>query len=171
MMNREIPKKNYIILGVVIVLTFLLMYYFYMWYDAYMDTKLGNPILDKYMEVINYNELDNYLVENNNVIIYVSVLEDSQIRDFEKKLKGLYKKHEIERDILYMDVTQDKKIVDKIVTEYSNSSFNYDIPVFLVIENGSIKGFYNVKENGYDVQNVKLFIDSIKFLEEDEING
>ena len=32
------------------------------------------------MTVINYNELDNYLVENPNTIVYVSVLEDETMR-------------------------------------------------------------------------------------------
>ena len=171
MMNREIPKKNYVVLGIVLIGTFLLMYYFYMWYDAYLETKLGKPILDKYMEVINYNELDNYLVENNNAIIYVSYLEDTEIRDFEKQLKSLLKRHEIDRDVLYMDVTDNKKIVDTIISKYSNNSFNYDIPVILVIENGKLKDIYSIKDNGYDITSVKLFIESIKFLEEDELNG
>ena len=170
-MNREIPKKNYIILGIVIVVTFLLMYYFYMWYDAYMDTKLGKPILDKYMEVINYNELDDYLIENNNAIIYVSVLEDEEIRNFEKQLKIMLRKRVIDRDILYMDITKDRKIIDTIISKYASNGFNYDVPVILVIENGVLRESYNIKENNYDIDSVKLFIESVKFLEEDELNG
>jgi len=170
-MKREIPKKNYIILGIVVILTFLLMYYFYMWYDAYMNTKLGKPILDKYMDVINVNEIDAYLIENNDAIIYVSILEDEEIRNFEIKLKNLLKKRIIDRDILYLDITNNKKIIDSVINKYSNGNFNYDVPMILVIEDGSLKDFYNIKENNYDIDNVKLFIESIKFVEEDEING
>lgn len=170
-MNREIPKRNYIILGVVVIVTFLLMYYFYMWYDAYMDTKIGKPILDKYMDVINGNEIDDYLIENNDAIIYVSVLENEEIRDFEKKLKSLLRKRVIDRDILYLDVTNNKKMLDTLIDKYSSSSFNYDVPMILVIEDGNLKDFYNIKENNYDIDNVKLFIQGIKFLEEDELNG
>ena len=170
-MNREIPKRNYIILGIVVIVTFLLMYYFYMWYDAYMDTKIGKPILDKYMDVINGNEIDDYLVENNDAIIYVSVLENEEIRDFEKQLKSLLRKRVIDRDILYMDVTNNKKMLDTLIDKYSSSSFNYDVPMILVIEDGNLKDFYNIKENNYDIDNVKLFIQGIKFLEEDELNG
>ena len=170
-MNREIPKRNYIILGIVVIVTFLLMYYFYMWYDAYMDTKIGKPILDKYMDVINGNEIDDYLVENNDAIIYVSVLENEEIRDFEKQLKSLLRKRVIDRDILYLDVTNNKKMLDTLIDKYSSSSFNYDVPMILVIEDGNLKDFYNIKENNYDIDNVKLFIHGIKFLEEDELNG
>ena len=76
---RSVPKKNYFILGIIIIVSLLLLYYMHMWSLAYNETKLNMPILDKYLEVINYNELDNYLVEMPNTVIYVSVLEDENI--------------------------------------------------------------------------------------------
>ena len=63
-----------------------------MWVDVYKESKINIPILDKYMTVINYNELDNYIVENPDTIIYVSVLEDEKIIDennLENKLEEL----------------------------------------------------------------------------------
>ena len=81
---RKVPVKNYIILGIVITVTMLVLYYFYMWVDVYKESKINIPIMDKYMTVINYNELDNYLVENPNTILYVSVLDNEEIRTFEK---------------------------------------------------------------------------------------
>ena len=86
---RVIPIKNYIILGIVLLVSFLILYYLYLWHESYNESKLNVPILDKYMDVINYNELSDYLVENPDSIIYVSVLENSDIRSFEKKLKSV----------------------------------------------------------------------------------
>lgn len=171
-MGRVVPKKNYVILGIVIILTFFLMYYFYMWYEAYMDNKLNKPILNKYMEVINSNELDNYLVENTNTILYVSVLEDSKIRDFEKEFKSMLRKNKVSRDILYMDITSGTHLVDTVVSRYSNGMVDdVDVPVIIVIEDGKLKSFYDIKENNYEIDGVIRFIDSVKFLEEDELNG
>jgi len=171
-MNKTIPKKNYVILGLVIIGTFFFMYYIYMWYDAYLDTKTSKPILDRYMEVINFNELDDYLIENNDAIIYVSVLEDSEIRSFEKKLKALFKSHSIDKDILYMDVTNNKMVVDTVLSKYSNGTIsNGDVPMILVIEGGVLRNVYNIKSNNYDIELVKLFINGIKFLGEDELYG
>ena len=48
------------------------------------------------MRVINYNELENYVVENPNTVVYVSILEDEDIREFEKKLKNKYKNKDIQ---------------------------------------------------------------------------
>ena len=169
-MSRVIPKKNYAILGIVIVATVLLIYYLYMWYEVYLENKLSSPILDKYMEVINYNELDDYLIERSSAIIYISVLENSEIREFEKKFKGLIKNRKIDRDILYMDVTNDNTVASKIISKYSVDSVNnFSIPIVLVIDYGKIKSIFDIKENDYNVNSLKSFIDSVKFLDEDEL--
>ena len=60
--GREIPLKNYIILGLVVLLTLGLVYYFYLWYITYEESKLNETIMDRYLEVINYNELNDYIV-------------------------------------------------------------------------------------------------------------
>lgn len=175
MEKRVIPLKNYIILGIVILASMLLLYYFYMWFDAYNETKLNRPILDRYMEVINYNELDNYLTENPNTVIYVSVLENLEIRNFEKKLKKLFKNNSINNEILYLDITNiidNKKAKEEIKNKYSiNSVSVLDVPVIMVIDNGNLKSIYSISNNNYDIDSVKLYINSIKFSNEDEVNG
>ena len=172
---RVIPKKNYIILGIVIFVTLLLLYYFYMWIDAYNETKLNRPILDKYLDVINYNELEDYLIENQDTIIYVSVLENSKIRDFEKQFKSALKKKEIDKDILYMNITDDIK--DKIVFREINEKYAINslsianVPVIAVFEDGTLKSIYNIKNNDYDIERFKLFINNISFNSDGEVNG
>ena len=172
---RVIPKKNYFILGVILVISFLLVYYLYMWFEAYNESKLNKPILDKYMEVINYNELDNYLVESPNAIIYVSVLENSEIRDFEKNFKGILKKNQLEKEVLYMNITEELKnstIKNEMVSKYTINNLSIvNVPVILVIDNGELRTIYGIKDNNYDVESLKLFINNIKFNSEDELNG
>ena len=99
---RKIPRKNYVILGVVILVSLLIVYYLYMWFTAYKSTKEGEVILDKYMTVINYNELDDYLVENPDGIIYVGILNDEDITKFEKKFKNSIKNNKINKEVLYL---------------------------------------------------------------------
>ena len=170
---RSIPFKNYIVLGVVLLVSILLLYYFCMWVDVYNESKLNKPIMDKYMDVINYNELDSYLVENPNTIIYVSVLENREIRDFEKKFKKLFKKGKIKQELLYLDITEEMmndELRNELKNNYSvNSVSILDVPVIIVVDNGEVKSIYSISENNYDVERIKLFINSVNF--EDEING
>ena len=172
---RVIPTKNYIILGLVLLVSFLFIYYLYMWLDAYNESKLNKPILDRYMEVINYNELDNYLVESPNAIIYVSVLENSEIRDFEKQFKTILKNHQIEKDLLYMNITEEIK--DNTLKKEMNSKYVLndtkisDVPVIMVIDNGVLISMYKIDVNNYDMLSIKMFLNNIKFSTEDELDG
>ena len=169
---REIPIKNYIILGVVLFITMLILYYFYCWGDVYKESKINIPIMDKYMSVINYNELDNYIVENPDTIIYVSVLEDEKIRGFEKEFKNKYKNKEIETELLYMNITDDindMDIRDEMVSKYSINSLDMtDVPSLLVFNNGELSSIYSVRDNDYDIDRFVLYINNI-VLERDGI--
>ena len=162
---RKIPNKNYLILGVVIIVTLLILYYFYLWVDVYKESKIGIPIMDKYMMVINYNELDNYIVENPDSIVYVSVLEDEKIREFEKELKNKYKDNEINNDILYMDITDDiidKDIKNEMINKYYMNDLSItDIPCILVFRDGLLKSIYSVSDNGYNIDRFTLYVNSI----------
>ena len=159
---RKVPFKNYIILGIVLLVSMLILYYFYMWVDAYNESKLNKPIMDKYMEVINYNELDNYLIENPNTIIYVSVLENKEVRDFEKKFKKLFITNEI----------NDKSVKEMLKERYSiNSVSILNVPNIIVFDDGNLKTIYSISEDNYDIDRIKLFINNNKFSEEDELNG
>ena len=172
---REVPVKNYFILGIILIISFILLYYLYMLSTLYNETKLNVAILDKYMEVINYNELDDYLVDNGNAIIYVSVLEDNDIREFEKKFKNVVKNNELDNNVLYMDISEDIK--DSVIKKdmdnkymFSNAKMS-NVPSIVVFENGKLKAIYSVKDNDYDIERTKIFINYIKFSSEDNIDG
>ena len=169
---KKIPVKNYIILGVVIVVTLLLLYYFYMWVDVYKESKVNIPIMDKYMTVINYNELDNYLVENPDTIIYVSVLEDDEIRNFEKKLKNKYRDREVSNTILYMNITNEIKddiLKNEMVSKYTLNNLNItDVPCVVVFTDGKLNSIYSVSNNNYDIDLFVSYVNDIN-LERDDV--
>ena len=172
---RVVPFKNYIFLCVVLVVSFLLIYYFYNWTVAYNESILTKSLLDQYMEVINYNELDDYLVENPDSIIYVSVLENIEIRDFEKKFKSSLKSNEINRSLLYMDITNEIKNDDTVAnmnSKYSVGSLRMsNVPCIMVVDDGKVKEIYQISDNDYDVSKVVAFLNELKFSSEDDYNG
>lgn len=171
---RAIPKKNYVILGVIIVVTLLLLYYFYMWFAVYNESKINKPLLNEYMDVINYNEIDNYLVENPNTIIYVSVLENKEIREFELGIKKSFKNHMIKKDILYLDLTdlfKDETSISDMEEKYSLNNLNIrDVPCLMVFGSGKLKSIYSIKNNGYDIDGLIDFINSVDSEIEDKLN-
>lgn len=158
---RIVPRKNYIILAIVLLLSFGLVYYFHLWCIAYNDNKLNNPIMDKYMDNINYNELDNYLVENNYAIVYVSVLNNEEVRNFEKQFKLLFRKKKIIHNVLYMNVTDELDLFNK---RYSNVI----VPAIMIFSEGNFNIAYKINPSDYDINEIKDFINNA--FRESELN-
>lgn len=162
--EKEIPLKNYILLSIVLILTIVVVIYFFLWKNTYEKSKLQTPILDDYLLVINYNELNNYLVENKDAIIYVSKLNNENIRLFENKFKNIINKNNLNNKILYLDLTEElnkKSIVNELNKKYGKEMT--EIPSIIIIKDGKISSSYNIKENKY---NIKLLE---KYLEKEDV--
>lgn len=160
--RREIPLKNYLILGLVILLTLGLIYYFYLWYITYEESKLNETIMDRYLEVINYNELNDYIVENRNAMIYTSILEDNDIRKFEIKFKNIVVKNALKDKILYMDMTdifKDKIKYTELRNSYQVNNYNItNVPCILVFKDAKLVDIYSIKDNDYNTNDILNYI-------------
>lgn len=156
--EKEIPFKNYIILAVILIFTILLVVYLFNWQSIYQKNKLQEPILDKYLMVINYNELDDYLVENKEAIVYVSVLNDEKIRMFENKFKNLIIKNDLNNKILYLNLTNESVEINK--KYLSNLS---EVPTLIIFDEVKVVENYSIKDNNYDIKAFE------KFLKKEEI--
>ena len=168
---REVPLKNYVILLGVILGSFLILFYFYKWFDTYEESRLNMRIMDSYMQVINYNEIDDYVTENPNTVIYVSVLQNKEIREFEKLMKQKYRDKLIETKILYLDITElnDKEKQELASNYYYNNLSIVDVPCLLVFNNGVVEGIYSVKDSGYNIDNFLMYVNQINY-EMDDLN-
>lgn len=160
--EKKVPIKNYIYLSLIILATLSLSFYLYLWYLTYQESKLNNEIMNRYLEVINYNELSDYITENKDAYVYVSVLENQNIRDFEKKFKTVIMKNYLKKEILYLDLTEEynnKKEIKNIENKYKlNNKSITNLPCILVFRNGNLTEIYDIKENNYSIDNIKLFL-------------
>lgn len=160
--KREVPMKNYIILGIIILVTIILLFYFYLWYLTYEESKLNSQIMDRYLQVINYNELEDYISENKNAFVYVSILEDKDIRNFEIKFKEIIINNSLRKEILYLDLTEiynDKTKISNAIKEYSlNDNSISGVPCILVFKEGKLIKIYNIKENNYNIEEIENFL-------------
>ena len=160
--ERTIPIKNYLILGVILILTLGLVYYFYLWYITYEESKLNETIMDRYLEVINYNELNDYIIENRNAMIYTSVLEDNNIRKFEIKFKNTIVRNSLKEKLLYMDMTdifKDKIKYTELRNTYQVNGYNItDVPCILVFKDAKLEDIYSIKDNDYNTEYILDYI-------------
>lgn len=153
---REIPKKNYFILFIVIVLSLLIAFYFRKWYKAYEDSYLSKSIVGNYLFEINYKELDNYLVENQSAIIYVSKVGNEKIRNFEKKFINAINQNDLKNKILYLDLSNYKGDTND---KYTINDMNItSVPNISVFKNGKLDDIYVIDVDGYNMEKIISYL-------------
>ena len=157
--EREIPFKNYIILALVLILTIIGVIYIFMWYSSKEKSKLELPILDDYIMSINYNELNDYIVENKDAVIYTSVLNDVNIRLFENKFKNVIIKNNLNSSILYLDLTNEIKDNNVLLKMEKKYGTKVDIPSVMVFRDGVLTDVYNIKENNYNIKKLEKYLE------------
>ena len=162
--KREVPIKNYIKLGIILLISILALFYLYLWYRTYEENRLNTPIMDNYLSIINYNELNDYLTENKNATIYLSKLNDNDIRSFEKEFKLIIQDNALKNKILYLDLTNELDQNNEITITNNYTINENNIPMIVIIENSQVKKTYNIKENNYDENKLETFLDQNNLL-------
>ena len=165
-MEKKIPLKNYIILAVTLIITVILVIYFYLWQKVYEESKKNTIIMDEYIQKINYNELSNYLIENKSTVIYSSVVGSQKTSNFEKKFVKVIQDNSLKNSILYLDLTEvvkNKTIKKELLEKYPELNNNIKDPLIIIFNNDKVIRIYNIKDNNYNIDSL------IEFLEKEDI--
>ena len=85
---KRIPLKNYFILGIILVSSIFIVLYIN---KLYLSTKNNDNILNEFIKEIKTQEIDNYIIENPNFIIYLGY-KNNDNKSFEKKFKKFWRK-------------------------------------------------------------------------------
>lgn len=150
--KKDIPKKNYFILGIILIISCILVYYINTWYSLYQYEKRGHSPITTYMEIINYNEVENYIAENSDAIIYVSKSNNLKIRKFEEDNEKLFKKLELNYNILYMDA---KDVNKDLKIKYNVNEY----PTILFFKNKRLVNKYVLELDNINYSDMKSIID------------
>ena len=160
--TREIPPKNYLYLAITLLASILVLFYIYKWYETYKESKLNTGIMNDYLTVIHYNELENYITENKDAIIYVSILGNEQIQKFETSFKNTITDNELRNTLLYLDITN-----EDLITVSSRLEIDNNLPYIVVYTNGEITDTYSIAENNYNTKKIEKYLNRIGAIESD----
>lgn len=159
--KKKIPTKNYIYLILIIIITISITYYLYLWLVAYKEIE-SQSILEDYLQVINYSDIDNYVVENNDSFIYITN-NDNDYGKFENELSSLIKEYNLFDDILYLDVSDNIKNGTFTINNFTFKQY----PIFVLYDNGNITSVYDIKANSFDIEKIEMYLESIGVIEND----
>lgn len=151
MKERKIPTKNYVIYGIIVVVTLFAIFYLNEWYKAYKKAELQNSYISKYVTEVNYNEFENYIQENPNTIIYIGKTNSESSIKIEKDLYKILKDNELVEKTIFLNLTDQENLLSQIQNKYYNDTLNSDlnnIPAIAIFSDGKIVDIVISSEEG-----------------------
>lgn len=108
MKKRNIPLKNYVILLLISLGTISLVFYLRSWYNASKEYYQNNSIMSEYLSELKSEEINSYILDNPEVVVYYASAKDTSIKSFEKEFKKLMEEYEIKDEIIYIDASKEE---------------------------------------------------------------
>lgn len=133
---RDIQPKNYLFLAILSAVTVILVIYMGTWYKTTNEYKQNHSPLIGTINNISINELDSYLMENPNSLVYISNY-SKELYQYENDLKSIITNYNLESDIIYINLSaSDEQKID----DYYQVKEHY-ITNLVIFENGKIVSF------------------------------
>lgn len=156
------PVKNYFILAVIIIATVLLVWYLCNWYDAYQDYQKTIPVIRGELPEITDAELDHYLLENEEILLYLCTASNEECRSFEGQLKKVVKKEKLENKMTYVNLSSVTNI-DEFYREF-NENHPYQeklekYPAIIYVEDGTVKNILQGSSGTLRIGEFQQFLD------------
>ena len=167
---KTIPKKNYILLGLLAVVTVLAVIYM-KWYRASENYYLENSVMKELVGEVKELEFENYILENPDIVIYISKDQSKITKKFEKKLKKYILDENLKSHFIYVN---GKDSTESFLLNFKEKYFingmkelEITYPNLLILENGKVKDIlYRTALEERNVKDVKPFLQRNEVLED-----
>lgn len=118
---REIPKKNYFYLLLLVIITVILTLAFFNLYKNYANEK--KSFMSQNLTNINSLDLNGLLIENSLLFVYVDDKYDNKDNELEEKLFKELKKNDVTKNFVFYDntnVKNQKALMNKYKLDIKN---------------------------------------------------
>lgn len=159
-MKRKIPLKNYIILLGLTLGTIFLVFYLRSWYNTSKEYYQNNSIMSEYLSELRSEEINSYIIDNPDVVIYYASAKDTTIKSFEKQFKKLMEEHEINNDIIYIDSSkyENNNIISRLNTISDKKMEELNVPNLIYIKEGKVNKILYSNEAQINKRDVQSFL-------------
>lgn len=161
MINREIPFKNYVKYIAIVFFTLLICIVAFIVYNNHKNYENDLPILRNKVSEINIDDVDNYIDENESVLLYFGVVHDKNSESIEKEMIDMIDKYHI--DFVYVNLTDVKNKKDYFKSfnnKYSKGKNIDNYPAFVYIKDKEIVDIVQREDRYLEIEEVSNFIDS-----------
>ncbi len=158
MKNRKIPTRNYLIVIVIILVTILLALSISNYFRKKIEYQ-NQTNITSYLSEIKIEELDNFLTENHDVMIYL--VDSNNSTKLQNKVKKIILNYNYNKDMVVLNTSSDSESIFNLLKEkYSNPNQNskYMTNSILIIKEGKIVAVFEINDD--NVKNMRTFIDT-----------
>lgn len=142
--GKNIPTKNYIVLGVIVIITLLACLYLFSWFRQYNDTKTSTPIITSTLREVEYDNLNTVLKERDILIMYMCTTSENVCRNFEKKFSKFVKDRNLTEEIIYLNLgysSDENNLMTTVYNKYKSDTLVkkiYEYPTLVIFNQGKI---------------------------------
>lgn len=164
--------RNYIILAVFILIGVGLTLYFCKVYKVYDDYQKATPVIQGVLSEITPEELNHYVVDNSQMVIYMCTASNENCRHFEKDFKKYIARESVQDNIIYLNLSETD--LDQFITDFNNTykykhKLTKDLPALVAFTDGNVDAILQEKKNKkLSVSKAKHFLDIVWATEDEE---
>ena len=163
MNGKVVPRRNYFLLFLIIVLVIVGTLAIINISNAIKNKKINAGYINKYVSELKYKELNSFLVEPaNNTFLYLTYTGDKEVYKLETKLKKLINTYELQSNFIYVDVTSEMAASDFIKTLNDKVGANGEInklPVILYYKDGTLTEILEGQNGVFTVGDFQKLLD------------
>ena len=161
--EKKVSIKNCFILILIFAIGILITLYLCNVYKVYDESKKQIPVIRGTLSEIKYEELEHYISENPTTVIYMCTASNEVCRNYEKDLKKLIKKDELQEKIVYLNLSETNS---SFFTESFNKKYPFTVkitdnyPAIVIFTEGKITNVLQAKEQDkLTITKTQQFID------------
>lgn len=156
---KKIPKKNYIYLLIIFILTISFAFGFKKLYGSYKNYLLSIPEVRGVINELNTKELLSYYNESTNNIFYFSDSSKLESRDLEKEVSKYIKKKEYQEKTIYINLKDASDEDYEVINKIFKVNIKNMTPCFIYTSEQEVKEVILSKERVLTIEEIKTFFE------------
>lgn len=138
-MKKNVGAKNYILYAVLVVVTMVFVFYLGKWYQTSEGYRKDTTIIASVLSEIKVNELDSYLMENPNPVVYIK---NNQTNSYEEELQEIVIRYNLRDEMVFLNLN-DENDLKKFEEKYQSGTIS--LPNLCAFDEGKLVAVMNEK--------------------------
>ncbi len=155
-----IPRKNYIKFFLIIIFTLVISITCFIAYEKYSEYRNSVPAIRGHALELEPKDLDDYLLENKDILLYIGMAPDENSREVENDLIDLIEERNI--DVTFLNISKVENI-DSFYKDFNNKYGNghelFSYPAFMIISDGKVIDIVQKEYSILTVVNISHLLD------------